>query len=83
VPTWALLAMLVSLLSTASVLLPVLAALAELRRQHAQAADDQARDAALLARRAQIVRWSYAAAVVLVPLAGLSMYWGTRALLGL
>jgi hypothetical protein len=82
VPTWALLAMLASLLSTASVLLPVLAALAELRRVYARSPGERAAGDALLTERGKIMRRSYAAALALLPLAGLSLYWGTRALVG-
>jgi hypothetical protein len=83
IPTWALLVMLASLLSTASVLLPVLASLAELRRRFARAGSDgAARDDALPAERRRITRRWFAAALVLMPLAALSLYWGARSLIG-
>jgi hypothetical protein len=82
VPTWALLAMLASLLSTACVLLPVLAALAELRRLYAQNAAQRGPAEAPAAERRRMMRRSYALALALGPLAALSFYWGTRALIG-
>jgi hypothetical protein len=83
VPTWVLLAMLAALLSTASVLLPVLASLAELRRLYAATPLEHGPPAqALSTQRRRIVRRSYGAALALVPLAALSLYWGLRALFG-
>jgi hypothetical protein len=82
VPTWALLAMLASLFSIASVLLPVLASLGELRRMHAQSVSARAPPADLLAIRRRIVRRAYVAAIALMPLVALSLHWGMRALLG-
>ena len=82
VPTWALLVMLAALLSTGSALLPVLAALAELRRHSARDSAERGADDALPAGRRRITRRAYAAALALLPLAALSLYWGARALLG-
>jgi hypothetical protein len=78
VPAWALLAMLASLLLTASALLPVLSSLAELRRLYGSGvAPGEA--AALDVRRRRTLRAAYAAALVLAPLSGLSLYWGASA----
>jgi hypothetical protein len=77
VPTWALLLMLLSLLSTATVLLPVLAALGELRRSELQALGPSE----LSQRRTRTIARSFAAAAPLVPLAALSLYWALHSLL--
>jgi hypothetical protein len=82
VPSWALLAMLASLLSTACVLLPVLAALADLRRLYARSAAERGPPEALAAERRRMMRRSVALALALGPLAALSFYWGTHALIG-
>lgn len=86
VPTWALLAMLAALLTTASALLPVLASLAELRRHYAAHANAQhagqgERARALEERRTRILRRAYAAGLAIAPLSGLSLCWGTHAVL--
>jgi hypothetical protein len=81
VPSWALLLMLLSLLSTAVALLPVLAALAELRRLYALAGVQSPSDA-LAERRARAIFGSFVVALLLVPLAVLSLYWGVRSAFG-
>ena len=82
VPSFALWAMLASLLSTASALLPVLVALAELRRLYA--ADPGARPAprAMSEQRARTIRRAFAIALLLSPLSGYALYWGLRSAFG-
>jgi hypothetical protein len=77
VPSWALLLMLLSLLSTAALLLPVLAALGELRRS----SDHEPVSEALSQRRMRTLARSSYAAAALVPLAALSLYWALHGLL--
>jgi hypothetical protein len=82
VPSWALLLMLLSLLSTAGALLPVLAALAELRRLYALEPGPRPPGRELSERRARTISRALALALLLAPLAALSLYWGLRSVLG-
>jgi len=81
VPSWALLAMLASLFATASALLPVLAALAELRRLYTLQPGERPAPSELSRVRRRTLRRALIAAVVLTPLAVLSLYWGAQSLL--
>jgi hypothetical protein len=82
VPSWALLLMLLSLLSTAGTLLPVLAALAELRRLYALEPGPRPPPRELSERRARTIARALTLALLLAPLAALSLYWGLRSVLG-
>jgi hypothetical protein len=82
VPIWALLLMLASLFSTASALLPVLASLAELRRLYALEPGPRPAPRTLSELRARTFSRAFGLALLLVPLALLSLYWSVRGLLG-
>jgi hypothetical protein len=82
VPIWALLLMLASLFSTASALLPVLASLAELHRLYALESGPRPAPRTLSELRARTFSRAFGLALLLVPLALLSLYWSVRGLLG-
>ncbi|MGD8858822.1 MAG: hypothetical protein PVI30_02350 [Myxococcales bacterium] len=74
VPAWMLAAMLMAVFSIAIALLPVLAALARVRKQYAAAPPERLPPRELTALRSRVIRRATLAAVPLVPLAGLSLY---------
>jgi len=75
VPAWAVLMMLVALLVTAAALLPVLAALGDLRAHDAT-------QQTLGARRERTLRWTAWVGGLVAPLGLASLYWGIVSLLG-
>jgi hypothetical protein len=81
-PSWALWAMLGSLLATASALLPVLVSLAELRRLYSAEPGARPPPRELSERRARTIYRAFAIAAVLAPLAVFSLYWGARSAFG-
>jgi hypothetical protein len=81
-PPSALWLMLASLLSTACALLPVMASLGELRRLYTLESGARPAGREISARRAITIRRAFGVAIVLSPLAVLSLYWGAHSLLG-
>lgn len=79
VPRWVLWAMLAALFATACTLLPVLAALGEVRRRYALLEGPVTEE--LSQQRMRTVRRSFVAAALLFPLAVFTLYWGGRSLL--
>jgi hypothetical protein len=82
VSSWALLAMLGGLLAIALALLPVLAALGELRRLFTLAPGERPAARELSERRSRTLRGAALAGIALSPLAWVSLYWGLKSLLG-
>jgi hypothetical protein len=82
VPEWAVLAMLLGLLSTAACLLPVMSALGELRRSYAEQPGSRAAPRELSLLRARTLRRATLTGIALAPLALVSLYWGLVSLLG-
>jgi hypothetical protein len=81
-PGSALWLMLASLVLTASALLPVMASLGELRRLYTLEPGARPAGRDISQRRAVTIRRAFAIALVLAPLAVLSLYWGARSVLG-
>jgi hypothetical protein len=82
VPSWALWIMLGALLATASALLPVLVALAELRRLYSAELGARPPPREMSERRARTLYRAFAIAALLAPLAVFSLYWGARGAFG-
>lgn len=78
VPSWALLAMLASMIATASVLLPVLASFAEVRRMSEAKVAIASEELAAVRNRTSAR--AYVAALALAPLALLSLHFGFQSL---
>jgi hypothetical protein len=81
-PSYALRAMLASLLLTACSLLPVLASLGEVRRMYTLEHGARPPPREVSQRRDRTIRRALAIASVLAPLAVLSLYWGVQSVLG-
>lgn len=81
-PSHALRLMLASLLLTTCTLLPVLAALGEVRRLYTLEPGARPAPREVSQRRDRTIRWALAIAVALAPLAVFSLYWGARSVLG-
>jgi hypothetical protein len=77
-PGSALWLMLASLVLTASALLPVMGSLGELRRLYTLEAGARPAGRDISLRRGVTIRRAFAIALVLAPLAVLSLYWGAR-----